>query len=269
MHTSPAIPVKNTKPESTNLPGPAPKRSRAFTLIELLAVIAIIGILAAILIPTVGKVRESARAAQCLGNLRQIGAAMILYANENKDALPYGTGISGDENGRRWSEVIATYAGFKTPTGDIPAGKIFWCPSEKNLPVSGWCWKFSHYGCNPQISPGVQSSWSSIPAKIRLGEIPRASQTFIAIDSTVNTNTAPDSEAIASYGVYGQTGVQSSGADWLANANKPMPREDIPYKDNRRVSFRHKDRANLVFADGHAAAFAEGQLQYRHAQIKY
>lgn len=46
---------------------------QAFTLIELLTVIAIIGILAAIIIPTVGKVRDSAKKAQCVSNLKQIG----------------------------------------------------------------------------------------------------------------------------------------------------------------------------------------------------
>ncbi|AHF91242.1 N-terminal cleavage protein [Opitutaceae bacterium TAV5] len=60
----------------------------AFTLIELLTVIAIIGILAAIIIPTVGKVRETARKAQCASNLRQVGMAIMAYAGDNKDRLP-------------------------------------------------------------------------------------------------------------------------------------------------------------------------------------
>jgi prepilin-type N-terminal cleavage/methylation domain-containing protein/prepilin-type processing-associated H-X9-DG protein len=59
-----------------------------FTLIELLAVIAIIGILAAILIPVVGSVRESAASSRCAGNLRQLGMATGLFANDNKQALP-------------------------------------------------------------------------------------------------------------------------------------------------------------------------------------
>lgn len=61
---------------------------RAFTLIELLTVIAIIGVLAAILIPVVGKMRESARTTQCIANLRTWGNATNLYVAENKGRLP-------------------------------------------------------------------------------------------------------------------------------------------------------------------------------------
>lgn len=60
----------------------------AFTLIELLTVIAIIGILAAIIIPTVGKVRESARYSIGTSNLREWARANILFAQENKGFIP-------------------------------------------------------------------------------------------------------------------------------------------------------------------------------------
>jgi prepilin-type N-terminal cleavage/methylation domain-containing protein len=61
---------------------------QAFTLIELLTVIAIIGILASILIPTVGRVRESARRTVDASNIRQVGQASLIYANDNREALP-------------------------------------------------------------------------------------------------------------------------------------------------------------------------------------
>lgn len=63
-------------------------RHQAFTLIELLTVIAIIGILAAILIPTVGKVRNTAQSARCVSNLRQIGQQIIAYATDSRGQLP-------------------------------------------------------------------------------------------------------------------------------------------------------------------------------------
>jgi prepilin-type N-terminal cleavage/methylation domain-containing protein/prepilin-type processing-associated H-X9-DG protein len=61
---------------------------RAFTLIELLTVIAIIGILAAIIIPTVGAVRQTAKSAVCAGNLRQIAMACLVFSESNKGYLP-------------------------------------------------------------------------------------------------------------------------------------------------------------------------------------
>lgn len=60
----------------------------AFTLVELLVVIAIIALLIAILLPALQKVREAARTAACLANMKQLGAAVHLYAGEYKDALP-------------------------------------------------------------------------------------------------------------------------------------------------------------------------------------
>jgi prepilin-type N-terminal cleavage/methylation domain-containing protein len=76
------------------------RRPRAFTLIELLVVIAIIAILAAILFPVFARARESARKANCISNLKQVGTALMMYvqdydeiypvANQEADSMPRG-----------------------------------------------------------------------------------------------------------------------------------------------------------------------------------
>jgi prepilin-type N-terminal cleavage/methylation domain-containing protein/prepilin-type processing-associated H-X9-DG protein len=60
----------------------------AFTIIELLMVIAIIGVIAALLMPAIGKARESGRRTQCTNNLRQIGIAMYIYIDEHDSRFP-------------------------------------------------------------------------------------------------------------------------------------------------------------------------------------
>ncbi|MDR1279364.1 MAG: prepilin-type N-terminal cleavage/methylation domain-containing protein [Opitutaceae bacterium] len=79
------------------------RTTAAFTLIELLTVVAIIGILAAITIPVTGSVRDKARTARCAGNVRELARATLLYTADHKDMLP--------RLDFHWAEDLWPYAG--------------------------------------------------------------------------------------------------------------------------------------------------------------
>jgi prepilin-type N-terminal cleavage/methylation domain-containing protein len=101
-----------------------------FTLLELFLVIAVIGVLAAILLPALAKAREAARRTSCEVNLHELGTAIHLYALEHKGELPWS---GGGGNGRCFADLKPEYVGDE---------EVFMCPSDPstdpNIP-------FTHY----------------------------------------------------------------------------------------------------------------------------
>src|SRR3954466_7852291 len=86
-------------------------RNRAFTLIELLIVIAIIAILAAILFPVFGRARENARRSSCQSNLKQIGLGFAQYTQDYDEKMPYNSYgyVSATVNPGDWMDTIQPY----------------------------------------------------------------------------------------------------------------------------------------------------------------
>lgn len=122
-----------------------PSPNSGFTLIELLVVIAIIAILAAMLLPALGKAKERALRINCASNLKQIGIGIFMYAGDNEDKMPPNrvNATSGSvwypyEIGRRgaghtWTEGPHNL-GSLWESKDIPDGKVFYCPSSRRYP---------------------------------------------------------------------------------------------------------------------------------------
>lgn len=103
-------------------------KTRAFTLVELLTVIAIVTILAAILVPVVTRARSAARDTQCLSNLRLIGTAIHLYAGDNNRKIP-DRAKTGDLT--TWQTRLQPYMSLQ---GDRQLRKGFNCPEADPQP---------------------------------------------------------------------------------------------------------------------------------------
>lgn len=114
-------------------------RRRAFTLIELLVVITIIGILVALTLPAISKVRETSKRIKCLTNLKGFGVAFELYRTANKDLLPYvlpfhDSRFPRNPNDPQLLDVLEGYMDAQTPyydeNGVLVVTEPFLCPSD-------------------------------------------------------------------------------------------------------------------------------------------
>jgi prepilin-type N-terminal cleavage/methylation domain-containing protein/prepilin-type processing-associated H-X9-DG protein len=249
-----------------------PSRLHAFTLVELLTVIAIVGILVAILIPVIGKMRDAGRQTQGLSNLRQLATAALSYTTDNKGLLPacswyenttnpdlpeFGTYtqllspyiLARDTSGGNMSRVLNVY---RDPQARVPAPNALY---EAN---------YIHFSANVTLMPGAKGDPTTSSRRVSLNRItvgPSVALLFGDGIQDINDSTAtPGSDKVDSALGSGGDPAQSFQAAGAAGTNQDV------LSNKGYFAFRSagNTKGKFVFVDGHVAVLAPTEIFRRN-----
>lgn len=216
---------------------PRPASSRAFTITEVLVVIALVSTLISMLVPSLSAARSAARQSRCSSNLRQLGLAWSLYAQSYRDrAMPlaytdarltaaadaiYWFGTDG-----RVSRRVDFSRGFIAPFLDQSGGGVFDCPAQpwgSYLPQGRAAAPTSTYGYNgyylsPAYTPGWAGSIAARPWR-RLADIARPTDLLVFADTLLPIPSAKDARTSATNNALLDPPLLYSRASWSRNAS--------------------------------------------------
>ena len=223
--------------------------SIAFTLVELLVVISIIGLLAGLAVPAVNSGLKSAKAGACLSNLHQIGVATTAYAADNNLKLP----DAGSGTTDMWAAKIATFMGGDTKKKN----NVFVCPGAlKSVSEATGANIAITYGVHGGLMPKGGTA-SNITCVIRQSEV------ILAADVCQD----PGNKGWSPYCIENPSIVvsQSGGRSGSLDMSVAIPTTtDADSGNNAWMRYRHSGKVNVVMCDGHAEAIAKGKVLNKH-----